>query len=475
MKKLIKLIIFLMAISFYGGINVNAAKLTFDGDNTISKEGTENIILDRGSDEITQVKFQITIDDATKATLGLTENKELAVGTVSLGNSILNGTGEGWVFSKDGVIAILNITNKNNMGSDVKVTLKITNVEFTLKDKEEVLKGPQYDYSKEITLKPITTTTTTTEKPKSNNASLTGITFSSGTLTPAFETNTKAYKVFGIKDTIKSVTINPKCDNCSFTISCESGCTNFANQQKPNLEIGKNVIKIATISESGTNNLEYTFTVYRGETTDNSAFLKELSLEELKLNEKFDKNILDYTVSVDYDITDIKLKATPEDSTAKVEIKGNNNLIVGDNVITITITSAETGDKKIYNITVTRLEEGKEVEKTNLATTATIKKDNKTLLIIIISVVALAIIGLSAYFIFFKKKNKDKKNKNGKNPEIISDEGEIKKGISETEIEIKENELREDLNVLEEKDKPATVDEALADLMTTKEIILNND
>ena len=78
----------------------------------------------------------------------------------------------------------------------------------------------------------------------------------------------------------------------------------------------------------------------------NSPYLKDLVVEGFDLTEKFDKENLDYTLSVPYDTTILEIAALPEDENAEVEIKGNDNLIVGENVITITVTSAETQDKK---------------------------------------------------------------------------------------------------------------------------------
>ena len=96
------------------------------------------------------------------------------------------------------------------------------------------------------------------------------------------------------------------------------------------------------------------------------------------------------------------------------------------------------------------------------------KKNNKVWLIVLLVVGALLIIGLSGFFIFKKKKNnKDKDLKNNKNKK----ENKLKKAFIEEETE--ELETKEVIEEEKPKIKPS-VDEALEDLMKTKEIELNN-
>lgn len=462
MKNIFKKIVYALILSLIITTKVNAATLSFDGLDKISKgtSSSQKIMLKLETDEkINNVEFELELSDTSNASYGVKKATHV-LGEANLSKSYIQSSSE--TFLTSGELATLMITNTSSLSEEKDIIVKIVNIKFTYDD-GEVKTGT--DYSKQITLIP---EITTTPRPKNNNASLTGLTFSSGSLTPKFESSITEYKVFGIKDTIKTITITPKCENCSFIIKCESGCVNYNNQQRPDLEIGKNIIKISTISESGNNTLEYFLTVYRGETTDNSAFLKDIVLEDLKLNEKFDKETLDYTITIPNDLNELPLEVIPEDEAATVEIRGNENFIVGDNVVTITVTSADTEEKSIYNITVTKLEEGEVV----ITTTSPVieqeeKKDNKTLVIILIILAGLIIIGISGYFIFFRKKKKNKKK-----PEIITDEGNIKTKEKNTEISVKENELIDELNMTDKKIKP-TIDEALTDLMNTKELIFD--
>lgn len=140
--------------------------------------------------------------------------------------------------------------------------------------------------------------------------------------------------------------------------------------------------------------------------------LAGLNIKDYNINEQFDENTLDYTASVPYEVENLEINATAADENAKVEIKGNNNLKVGENVITITVTPTdEENEIKIYNITVIR-EEYVSEEPTSEFVPGTIdKKDNSNIiLIILIVLVSLTIIGVAAYLIFFNKRKIKKIN-----------------------------------------------------------------
>lgn len=78
--------------------------------------------------------------------------------------------------------------------------------------------------------------------------------------------------------------------------------------------------------------------------------IKELSVDGYKLV-KVDAN--NYTLSVPNDVTNINVKASAEDSKAKVTGTGNHNINVGKNNIEVIVT-AENGAQNRINIKVTR-------------------------------------------------------------------------------------------------------------------------
>ena len=178
---------------------------------------------------------------------------------------------------------------------------------------------------------------------------------------------------------------------------------------------------------------------------------------------------MDYTASVPYEVENLEINATAADENAKVEIKGNNNLKVGENVITITVTPAdEENEIKIYNITVIREEYVSEEPTSEFVPGAIDKKDNSNIiLIILIVLVSLTIIGVAAYLIFFNKK-KNKKDKLDKNIDQVDDKTDELEELPK----VKETSIID--SAFEEKE-PTSVEDALDDLMKTKEIFDDNN
>lgn len=70
----------------------------------------------------------------------------------------------------------------------------------------------------------------------------------------------------------------------------------------------------------------------------------------------FDKAKCEYFITVPYETDNINFELMVEDKKASANIEGNNNLKVGENIITITVT-AEDGNKREYKIIVTRKDE----------------------------------------------------------------------------------------------------------------------
>lgn len=333
--------------------------------------------------------------------------------------------------------------------------------------------------SDEVTLKGIVL------KTKSKSADLSNITVSVGSLSPTFSTGTRSYTVDGIKDTVNSITISTTCENCVTKYTCLENCSISENKNnRIMLENGANSIELVVTSEDGSNTNTYNFVVYRGEIEEPSAYLKDLKIDGVEFDTKFDMLLNDYTAKVDLDVDKLDIKYELEDPKAIVKITGNDNLKEGENIVTITVTSSDGASKQVYTITVTKEDlcdpENEECDEEKLEEVTVVKKkSNKVLIIVIIVVVGLSICGVSGYFIFRKKKTgkKDKNNKNDKNSKLkkvfIEEEQEDNKEENDETKEISKNEETKENEIIQPRIKP-TVDEALEDLMKTKEIELNN-
>lgn len=80
--------------------------------------------------------------------------------------------------------------------------------------------------------------------------------------------------------------------------------------------------------------------------------LKTLTIDGYDITPAFNKDTKEYTLEVPNDVTKVNIKATAEDSLAKVNGIGEVEVSEGTNKIEVKVT-AENGNEKIYTITVT--------------------------------------------------------------------------------------------------------------------------
>lgn len=459
----IKRIIIACLVSVFGIINVNAASLEITGVSTLKTDenGKYEIKLkDVGSDEFTQVEFEVAYDSSLIKFEG-NESSDYSTTPNYSGNKAFIVSANNY---KDGVIGAFNITNLS--GENATTSFVIKNIKFK---KGDVEVGTAADYSKTLTLRQ--GVTTTTSRPKNTSASVTSLSFKNATMKPAFNQSIHEYKLY-TKDTIRQVTLFYTTLETGVTLKseCTVGCT-VSSQSDTIIQTiqGKNEVIFKFTSEDEKNTEEYKFIIYRGETTDGSNKLAGLNIKYYNINEQFDENTLDYTASVPYEVENLEINATAADENAKVEIKGNNNLKVGENVITITVTPTdEENEIKIYNITVIREEYVSEEPTSKFVPGAIDKKDNSNvILIILIVLVSLTIIGVAAYLIFFNKK-KNKKDKLDKNIDQVDDKTDELEELPK----VKETSIID--STFEEKE-PTSVEDALDDLMKTKGIFDDNN
>ena len=337
------------------------------------------------------------------------------------------------------------------------------------------------------------------ERKASTNAKLKKITVNTGKISPSFDPEKTDYTIYDISDTVKSILFDYDCQDVNCNVHIDGGVS-VSGEQKVELNIGENEVKVVSTAEDGVSKITYKFNVFRGETSYNSAKLKSLVVGEYELSPKFDKDKTEYTLQVPYSLVTLATAVTyePEDDKATVEIKGHDNLVVGENTIEIKVTNVLDTETKTYKVVVTRLddqdiivkaykdgkitfvnsnEETKELteeefekqypaewakiknktykfddegniikdeDKEDTTTDKEEKKDSKTWLIIVLIVVGIIIIAVSGYFIFRKKPEKKDKDKDSKKEEV-----EEKKVDEEpTEEETKEEEKATDEDLL---------------------------
>lgn len=175
----------------------------------------------------------------------------------------------------------------------------------------------------------------------SNDATLSNLTVSAGTLTPAFDSQTTNYTVT-VPYSVSSIDVTGTANHAGALVT--GNVTDLA------LNTGNNPVIISVTAEDGQTMENYHVNIYR---LSNDATLFDLSVSEGTLTPAFDPQTFIYTVNVDNNITDIFITALVNDVNATVAGDGPVTLNVGNNPVIITVT-AEDGTTLDYYVTITR-------------------------------------------------------------------------------------------------------------------------
>ena len=208
--------------------------------------------------------------------------------------------------------------------------------------------------------KKVYTINITRESGKSTNNYLKSLTLSNGNIN--FKKATKTYNV-NVDNNVDKVTIGADLEDS------KSSFENGFGPRVVNLSLGNNTVYIKVRSESGQVRT-YILYINRNDGRDSDSSLKDITLSSGKIS--FDKDTLEYKVTVEYNIDKMKIEATPNSAKSKVTINGNEDLSVGDNVFKISV-EAENGKVTVYTINIVRKEQGQEISNNNNIKAITIK------------------------------------------------------------------------------------------------------
>ena len=183
---------------------------------------------------------------------------------------------------------------------------------------------------------------TVTVTRASTDATLSALSLSDGTLSPAFEAGTMAYTAM-VDYAVDSVTVTATASHSGAAISGDG---------MHSLTVGENTINVVVTAEDGMPMMTYTIVITR-DATSTDATLSALSLSAGTLTPEFTAGTTAYTAMVDYAVKSVTVTATASDTMASVSGDGMHDLGVGANTITVTVTAAD-GSTMAYTITVTR-------------------------------------------------------------------------------------------------------------------------
>ena len=196
---------------------------------------------------------------------------------------------------------------------------------------------------------------------KKGQALLKSLTPSTGTLSPAFNSDIYDYEVT-VPTTQEKIAFTPVAiDNSTKIKVKKSTVASGKRSQEISLEEGKNRIPI-TVTTSDGESVTYTVIVTRTEKFRSTA-LTGLRLTSGTLSPTFNKGIFEYTAVVENSVTSVGVTPTAEDSNATIKVNNKTvpsgatspyiSLDEGGNTINVVVTDSK-GEKSTYTINITR-------------------------------------------------------------------------------------------------------------------------
>ncbi len=195
----------------------------------------------------------------------------------------------------------------------------------------------------------------------SNNANVSQLISSEGTLDPTFNPAINQYHI-NVGHSVTNLTLTPTLADSKATLEVNGEAVGNGVETLPiPLNVGNNTIHVDVTAEDGTLKT-YTITVNRARS--NNADLQSLLVSDGTLDPSFEHSKLDYTLTVANPVSTISVTPESSDSAARITVNeapvisstASNpiSLEIGTNTITIDVT-AEDGTKKTYTLLVKRL------------------------------------------------------------------------------------------------------------------------
>ena len=195
----------------------------------------------------------------------------------------------------------------------------------------------------------------------SADASLSSLSLSGMTLSPAFASETTAYTA-SVANSVTETTVSATARDANASVEVTPvDADDETLGDQVNLAVGETTISVAVTAEDGETGQSYTVTVTRARSAD--ATLSALSLSGVTLTPGFASGTTTYTASVAHGVTETTVAASASDANASVEVKLNGEvdqdgvvpLMVGaGNVITVIVTAQDGETSQTYTVTVTR-------------------------------------------------------------------------------------------------------------------------
>ncbi|MBP1977876.1 FG-GAP-like repeat-containing protein, partial [Cohnella thailandensis] len=209
-------------------------------------------------------------------------------------------------------------------------------------------------------------------KTRADNADLSNLTLSVGTLDPVFVPATMGYAA-NVANGVSSLTVTPTLADSGAMAEVRINGGAYASvasgiaSSTLNLNVGANTIDVRVTAQDGTTTKTYTVTVTRAASAN--ADLSGLELSAGTLDPAFSPGTVSYTANVSNSVSSLTVTPTLADSDATTEVWVNSDayeavasgiasgalhLNVGANIVDVRVTAQDGITTKTYTVTVTR-------------------------------------------------------------------------------------------------------------------------
>lgn len=239
------------------------------------------------------------------------------------------------------------------------------------------------------------------EKEERANKYLSSLKIEEYELMPEFNKNTLEYYVIIPKD-CKQLKIDATAEVEGAVVRV-TGNTNFTKQE--------NKINIRVTAIDGTSRL---YTITATKEPDVNLQLDSLEIEGIDLKPVFNKDVYYYTASLeDTELRSLNVNAIADNSEAYVEILGANNIVDGDNLISIIVSTKN--ETTIYQVDVDVDFLGEKEKEIDNVITRLRKIINYVIIGVIVFVALIILIIIISVIVKKSKRGKQKEDKDFKN------------------------------------------------------------
>lgn len=174
-------------------------------------------------------------------------------------------------------------------------------------------------------------------------------------------------------------------------------------EEKKNETNTTNEVSNNTTNQNTTNEISNTSNTANNATTNTTSNgdITKLEVVGYNLSPAFNSNTYEYKLTVEEDVDKLDIKAQTSNNGVQVEIAGNSDLKMGENVITVVSHNKYTDENSTYQIIVTK------VAKENPHTEAILEAKQKRNLIINIGIAFIIVLIILCVIVFKKSKDEE--------------------------------------------------------------------